>query len=334
MDDQTLGSDSSDDLDQTADVTQDNLSDVNSDPNSSGGSNEGEMDLLSVVRDAAPDVDETASPADQHESEPTEQAGAQEKEQPTDDTVKADGPKDPDDFSDVPFNEHPRFQRLVRERNQYKESAQQYEQVQNFLAENGITAEEAADQLTLLAKMKTDPHGAWTEMKPMVQKLLIEAGEALPQDLREQVQAKRLSPEQALEISRLRAKDAARDRQAEHDKQVQATRSQREAQAAIQSNIAEWEMSVRGKDPDFDRKADALRGRILSIHQTEGMAKTAEQALDQVQRAYNAVNETFSSLRPPKPAVTPILAGRAQTGSPSDGPRSMLDIVKGAQAAG
>lgn len=334
MDERIQESNPSADSAQVSDVVEDNPSAANPDPASSTGSDEGVMDLLSVVRNAAPDEDDTASPADQQSSDPTEQAGEQKPEHPSEDEAKVEASKDADDFSDVPFNKHPRFQRLVRERNAYRQDAQQYQQVQTFLAENGITPEEAADQLTLLAEMKTNPQAAWAKLKPMVQKVLIEAGEALPEDLTAKVRAKQLSPEQALEISRLRAKDAARDRQEEQRVQLDESRRQREAQAAVRNTVAEWEQSARDKDPDFDRKADALRGRILVIHQTEGPARTPEKALDQVQRAYSAVNEQFAAFRPKKPAVQPIEAGRTPNGSPSNAPKSMLDIVRDVQAAG
>ena len=67
--------------------------------------------------------------------------------------------KEPDDeaFSDVPFNKHPRFQELLQQRNDFKTDAVRYRNVQDFIDNNGLSAEEAAELLTVGGLIKVDP---------------------------------------------------------------------------------------------------------------------------------------------------------------------------------
>ena len=127
--------------------------------NSSDATGETDADLLSVARDAidkSRTQDQAASPA---ESEVDGQ------------TTGEEPPKEQDNenYSDVPFNKHPRFQQLLRQANTYKQDATRYQNVQNFLDTNGLSAEEAADGMLIMGLMKTDPVEAWKRLKPRVQ---------------------------------------------------------------------------------------------------------------------------------------------------------------------
>ena len=156
---------------------------------------EGEkFDLLSVVRNAVQKpADDAASPAGQEQSDQPKAAEPESKPEP----------KEPDDetFSDVPFHAHPRFKQLVAQRNQYREGAKQFEQVQSFLREQGLTSEDAADALIQRALMKSNPVEAWKQLKPAIQQLLIAAGEVLPEDLKARVGRGEMTRDAALEFS-------------------------------------------------------------------------------------------------------------------------------------
>lgn len=318
-----------DSTEQNTDAVIEDTSETGSDPESSTGSEGEKFDLLSVVREATQSEEDTASPAGQEESDPESSSEASE----TKENASADD-ADPDSFSDVPFHTHPRFKELVQQRDRYREGAQNYEQVQDFLQTNGITPEEAADQLTLLAQMKTDPAGAWEKMKPMVQQLLIDAGQVLDADLTAQVNSGKITREAALEISRLRAQQASSAKAREHEQKVQEQTERTQAVRATQTSVAEWERSTRAKDPDFDAKSQDLRKELLWIHSQEGVADTPEKAKDQVERAYEAVNKHLAKAKPPKPAIVPVTGGRVASGNQTSEPTSMLDIVKSARAAG
>jgi hypothetical protein len=70
-------------------------------------------------------------------------------------------------YSDVPFNKHPRFQELLAPAQQRSRSdAVRYNNVQNFLDTQGLSAEEAADMLVIGGLMKVNPLEAWKRMQP------------------------------------------------------------------------------------------------------------------------------------------------------------------------
>lgn len=288
---------------------------------------EGEkFDLLSVVRSAVADTAEgSASPAGQEEG--SDQPPA---EQPP----SGEQPKTADDenFSDVPFHAHPRFKQLVAQRNQYREGAQQYEKVQTFLAENGIEAEEAADFLVVRALMKHNPAEAWKQLKPLVQKLLVDAGEVLPSDLKQRVQQGEMTHAAAIELSRLRAQqESGRRAQTVQAEQAQQ-RQQAEHVRSIQQSVATWEQVTRQRDPDFEAKTEAMQKEILWLQKRDGMPKTPDDARKMVEAAYANVNKTMQ--RPVKQQVRPVTGGRVASGQPTAAPKSMLDVVRAARSSG
>jgi hypothetical protein len=295
---------------------------------SSEASKEGEkFDLLSVVRNAVADKQEdTASPAGQSEDgdQPAAEASSEENE-----AVEPDD----ENYSDVPFHNHPRFKRLVAERNQFREGAQQYEQIQSFLSDNGVTPEEAADVLTIRALMKTNPAEAWKSLKPIVQQLLVEAGEVLPDDLKQRVARGEMTRDAALEFSRLRAAQTSAQRAGQFNAQVSQQRQQAEHVRSIQGAVASWEQSVRAKDPDFDKLSETLQKEVMWLQKRDGMPKTPEDARKMVETAYAAVKKTATKPAP-KPAVRPVTGGRVASGQPTGKPKTMLDVVRAARSLG
>lgn len=294
----------------------------------SSSGHEGEkFDLLSVVRDAVKPKDgDVASPASQESQngQPPVDASA-----PKTDSVEPDN----ENFSDVPFHKHPRFKEVVSERNRYREGARQYEQVQSFLKTNGLGPEDAADALLIWADMKTNPQEAWKRLKPIVQKLLVDAGEVIPGDLKQKVAQGQMSPDAALEMARLRARagnlEQSSARQAEQAQQAQVAAQQRAISAAAET----WEMGVRRSDPDFAAKMDDLKREIVFLQREKGMPNTPEKVREQLDEAYKAVNARVASFRP-KQAKTPVTGGRAASGSTTAAPGSMLDLVRMGRSAG
>ena len=288
---------------------------------------EGEkFDLLSVVRNAvAPDGEgDAVSPPGQETSDKSKTDVAA-------GTPKAD-PTDPNDYSDVPFHNHPRFKQLVTRAKQAEAGSKQFEQVQEFLAANSMTEDDAADALLIWAKMKTDPQAAWKELKPIVQKLLVEAGEVLPADLRQQVETRQITRDAAMEISRLRSQNGVTSKTLERqqvtaDKQAQDVRVQQ-----IKSEADRWEQTTRERDPDFEQLRDGILREIVFMQRTQGIPNTPSGVRQQLQEAYDAVKTRVPAKA--RPAVRPVTGGRVAGGQPTAAPSSMLDIVRGAAASG
>lgn len=321
MGDKDLSSHSPDELDtsideQTATADADTAA-------SSTAETEGERSLLDVVRDAAPETedDEPASPAGDDASTDTPEGGDEA------DTAQTDQ-AEPDDenFTDAPFHKHPRFKKLIAQRDQYKAGAQQYEQVQSYLRENGLSGDDAAQALRMQALLKRDKAAAWAELKPIVQQLLVDVGEILPADLKEQVQRGQLSREAALEVSRARALQGSVQSQRQHDQQV-AQQQQAHAQSqAMQQAAADWEAQAR-RDPDFSVVEEDVQREVLWLQRQHGRPQDAQGVRKMLDDAYQAVK----SRRKPaerKPAVQSLRSGRSAGGTPTSAPKSVLEIVQ------
>lgn len=242
-------------------------------------------------------------------------------------------PKEPDDenYTDVPFHKHPRFQQLLRKSKTYEQDATRYRNVEGFLANNGLVAEEAADALIVAGLLKTNPVEAWKRLKPIVQNLLVAAGELVPDDLAPRVQAGELTRDAAIEVARSRAAVESVQRQQTFEEQQRAEREKRSLETAIQSEVSSWEQDRRAKDPNFEAKTKLLRAEVLDLQRTEGVPNTPAGVRAQLEKAYKAV---VLPVAPPAPAPqpkTPIRPG-TDPGNAAPGPEDTLSIVRAARA--
>lgn len=244
--------------------------------------------------------------------------------------------QDDENFTDVPFHKHPRFQSLLRQRNEAHGDATRYRNVQRFLDDNGLSSEEGANALTIFAQARVDPVGAWAAVKPWVQQLLIAAGEVVPDDLQSRVTAGELTREAAMEIGRERAKATS----LESKQKFQTQRTERQAADDLGRSLVgtaqEWETDRRAKDPNFEAKLPLIQKEIAWLHAQEGKPNTPDGVKDQLKRAYKAVNDGFRSAAPApaarKPAIRPVTGGQVAQNIRPNKPQSTLDIIRAGTA--
>lgn len=314
---------------EQAQLDDDQISDLTDDAGSSTAADETptEKDTLSIVRDVVAAED----PA------PEEAGSSPEGEEATVETTD-EKTTDNDDYTDVPFHKHPRFQHLLREKKAAEVDAVRYRNVESFLERSNLAADEAADGLEIMGLAKTDPVAAWERIKPWVEKVAVAAGVIMPPDLQEKVQQGVMTREAAVEVSKARAQvQSVQARQQLADQQAQ-TRAQREGQQAIISAATSWEADRQAKDPNFAAKLPALQREIAYLHATEGRPNTPQGVKDQCERAYKAVNAAF---RPPaaaaqparKPAVRPVTGGQV-AGTTAAEPKSTVEIVRAHRRSG
>jgi hypothetical protein len=281
------------------------------------GENE-DKDLLSVVRDVVKESrepSEPASPAENVETKVDDQDAKKE---------------DDEDYSDVPFNKHPRFQQLLRKAKTYEADAGRYRNVETFLTNNNLGPDEAADVLIAAALAKTDPAKCWEQIKPWVQSVLVAAGEVLPQDLQQRVAAGELSREAAMELSRTKARAQSFEAQQSFREQQEQRRTQEAAVQALTGAAQSWEQDRLAKDPNFGSKTTALQKEILFLQRQEGRPNTPEGVRDQLNRAYKAVNDSLPRATPapaPRKPVQPVRGGNV-AGNQQPENMSTLDIVR------
>lgn len=283
------------------------------DPSPATGAETDENDLLSVVRDV---VDGNRKPEDQ----PASQA------EPEDGSAAETPTNEDDDYSDVPFAKHPRFRKVLSERRDFKARAEAHEQdavryrnVQGFMDQNNLGAEEAADLLVIGGLIKTNPAEAWKRMKPTVQKLLVAAGEVLDPELAAKVQRGELNQNAALEISRSRALVNSTQASQSFQERRRQQEAQQTAAQSLQQTAADWEAERTQKDPNFAAKLPLIEREVAYLQRSEGVPNTQQGVTEQLAKAYKTVNGAFRAPQPaaptpvarpaPKPAITPVRGG-------------------------
>lgn len=297
-----------------------------------GQSNEGkpgetEDSLLAVVQNVTKVTEDTTnSDAD---SPPADQSNDTE-EKPAD---------KPEDFSKLPFNTHPRFRELVKEKNTYKaqvaeyeSDAKQYREIQGFMQANGLTAEEVANSLDMMAKLKNgDPTKAYEVLQERLGMLEEIIGKKLPPELEEKIDQGYIDRETAQELFQ-KQKEAERlaanaqsqiDRMSQNDQQAKV--------AEIANAVSMWEQATKSSDPDFELKAELVKDRVRAHVASHGVPKTAEEALKVSKDAYDSVTQTLLKVRGDRaPMRTPV--GGKTNGSAAPEPKSLLDVVRQASA--
>lgn len=276
-----------------------------------------EKDTLSIVRD----VIGAEKPAEASSAE-AEKDG----QQPVDQTRE-----EPDsEYSDVPFNKHPRFKEVLSKLKTAETDAVRYKNVENFISEQGLGAEEAADLLRIGGLIKTDPVAAWQQVKPTIQKLLIAAGEVLPDDLKQRRDNGELTNEAALEISRQRAQIQSRDVRQQFETQQSQTRQSQELGQSILQTVNSWEADRRTRDPNFEAKMPLIQKEVTWLQATEGRPNTPLAVQAQLEKAYKNVSDTYRPPRQaaPKQAIRPIPSGQPAANVQTAKPKTTMDIIQ------
>lgn len=233
-----------------------------------------------------------------------------------------------------PLNKNPRFRQVIAERNELRKKAERVDALETYLVDNAMTSDEAATAISLFALRKRDPEAFWKELRPVVQEVLVQIGEVLPQDLRQQVQTGQITADTAKMLAKERAKagklegqmsfaQQQAERRAAAQAQQQAVQAQREIRGAVQT----WEAETSQKDPDFARKLDALQKEVTWLQRSEGVPDTAQGVRAQLQKAYRTVNASLQQQRPRKPEVRPLTGG-STSANPRGKPGSIMEIIE------
>lgn len=320
-------------VEQQSDSSSELENEVNQTTDESNKPGETEDSLLSVVQSVSAQSDQQSAEDGDTES-PTEE---QSQEAATEQTTG----EQPEDFSKLPFNKHPRFRELVKEKNTYKSQvaeyeadAKQYREIQGFMQANGLTAEEVAQSLETLAKMKSgDPATAYELMQERMEALAVAAGKKLPTDLEEKVEQGYIDRETAQELYQRQVEAERKAQVASTQLERQSAQDQQAQVHAMASAVAAWEQSTKATDPDFDLKADLVKDRVRAHVAQHGMPKTTEAALKMSKDAYDAVTQTLLRVRGDKTPMRTAVGGKTN-GSAAPEPKSLLDVVRRASAGG
>lgn len=320
IEEQTGSSPVSEDLDQSAQAE---------DQQSNDKPGETEDSLLSVVQSVAQaSDDETDSHA---ESPPADQNASSTDESPTADAAE--------DFSKLPFNKHPRFRELVKEKNTYKAQATEYESdakqfrdIQGFMNANGLSAQEVAQSLDMMAKLKKgDPTEAYEILRGRLDELELAIGKRLPAELEEKVDQGYIDRETAEGMFKQQMDAERRATMAQTQLDRASQNDERSRVQSMANAVSAWEQSTRSTDPDFDLKAELVKDRVRAHVASQGIPKTAEAALEISKEAYDTVTKALLRARGDKAPMRTTVGGKTN-GSAAPEPKSILDVVRRASA--
>lgn len=288
---------------------------------SSTAESETEEDLLSVIQDAMQPDEEPESHSENEVEEDQVAADAE-----TDDAEYAEPVED---FTDVPFNKHPRFKKLLEERNAFKESASKFDVMQNYLTENNLSGDEAAKGLEIMALMKADPMAALNALKPYVQNLSQAAGIMLPQDIQTRVDDGYLDEDAGRELAVARAEAERQKAQVNQYAQAQQYQAAQQHRSSLAETVTAWEERTAQSDPDFDLKREEMEDRIRVLVSQKGQPQTAQDAIAMAKEAYETVNERFTSRFADRRPIKTASGGKLG-GSPQAEPKSLQEAIANA----
>lgn len=293
---------------------------------------ETEDSLLAVVQNVAKKEVTESAPQENAESPPAD------KSQQVEANAEPSLDDDPD-YSKLPIWKQKEFRGIVNERNHFRkmakqnfEDAKQYRDINSFMQSNGLTAEEVAQALDTLAKMKNgDPAKAYELLQERLDKLALMAGKRLPAELEEKVEQGYVDRETALALYQQQA-DAERKAQQAQSQLERLNQQDQQSQVQAMANaVSTWEAATKAADPDFDLKADLVKDRVRAYVATHGVPKTADEALKVSKDAYDAVTQTLLRVRGDKAPMRTTVGGKTN-GSAAPEPKSLLDVVRRASA--
>lgn len=257
---------------------------------------------------------------------------------------------DDEDDTKVPFAKHPRFRKLIRQRNELRDEVEklrggagEWDKISTFMQENNLPQETVGRMYLSAAKVGGE---AMTEIcnymdavtdgriddalkmaRQQVAELELLSGHTLSPDLKRRVEDGVIDQDSALQLSQAESKLALERRMNERREQERETRIQTERAENIQHAVKEWESRIRAKDPDYGLKQRFVHDRIAQALKS-GMPSSQKEAVDLVQKTYDEINEEpifkNSGRREEKNAVTGGEAPRA----PRPEPKTMLEAVQ------
>ena len=249
------------------------------------------------------------------------------------------------EIAELPFHNHPRFREVLTQRNalrgelgeaqtklrQYEPDAQQWGNVREFMQHNNLSDQDVLDGFRMMALLRTDPLQGRAAIAQYLTDVDLALGLVLPNDLREDVDSGYLSEERAYELAKARAAttsyEAAAAETRQYEERTQAQRAHEAMAQRLTSTAEAWENERRGRDPDFEAKADLIADRMRSIAQAERLQpRTPEEIVALLDRAAQDVTVHLKRFVPvPRPMSRPTSAAPATVAAPE--PKTMREAI-------
>lgn len=271
-----------------------------------------------------PATEEKDEAAEGEPDKPAETDEAGEKDKPEADAETEKGP--------VPYD---RFQEVVAQKNNFKEKAERWDQVEQFMSTNQLSAEEVAQGFEVMSLLKNDPAKAHATLKGIMESLADQVGESMPADLARQVDDGTMDEAAARELAKARAGERLAREQLERVQRQQAMQTEQARQIQMVQAVNDWESALSKSDPDFSEKLPLIRAKLQELVMG-GMPQDVATAKTYAEKAYEYANGVLTRIRPrptpAKPTSDQSSSGRKLREKPkADAP--LLDVVRHALAA-
>ena len=247
--------------------------------------------------------------------------------------IEAEGETPSEDYKDVPFNKHPRFRKLVAEKNELKETSaklqndsEQYAKITDFISKNNLTAKDSVEGFKIMAAIRNNPELAYKMLGHHLGNVSRITGRRLPKDIQAKVDDGFLDEDAAKELSQTRAK-LVRDQNLLKADHARGVKQQSEVQSnMLSSALQTWGETTLAKDVDFGLKQEEFNDRVVALVNERGQPQTQADVLSLVDDAYATVNERFKA-RQPQPTQLKTATGGKLSGTPVVEPVSLRDAI-------
>jgi hypothetical protein len=241
---------------------------------------------------------------------------------------------------DSRLDKNPRFQEVLREKNEFKTKYEQAEpvvqrmrKIEEFCQKSNITAADYDSTIQLLATLKTNPTEGIKLLESKLTELKIAAGEALPADLAKEVAEGTLSEAQAKREAKTRVEASTIKQQQEQFHRQSQEQQFRQIDQAEQS----WIQSKMATDVDYKPKSDPSLpdGKFEFVEKAfasywnapdKHPMYSAQDVIKYREKAYEDV-QAFAKQFIPKPTVRrPVTSNGSRTKEQSEDDK--IDITK------
>lgn len=315
------------------------VEDVNASPSDAAeepADSDAPKSMLDAVRKAV-DINDSKAKKLADERTDDSEADSEAESEEGEDTTEAQEETDESQDENLPFGKHPRFKKLVSQRNELRSEvdrlkplADDYQQVQSFMDQNNLAPNEVAQAMQILSLLKTDPLKAREALKPTLDLFASLSGDVLPDDLRAKIDDGYLDESTAKEVAALRAQNNVRAQQAQEFTRQQQVRQQEQSSQLqgqqLYDAVSSWERNVSSRDPDYV-KLQPLVMKATQAALAQGRPSSPEQAIQLVESAYREVQNSVKALMPKRTAQRTVTSANSVSTSASPKPTSLLEAV-------
>lgn len=259
----------------------------------------------------------------------------------------------------LPFKDHPRWKevtselrilRVAKEKNEtaikeLEPKAGTYDDLTSFLGDNNLSKDDFAAMLSIASAIRNSPLEAYEMLKPIMERLEAVAGERLPPDLQQLVEAGKMDPEAAKITARTRseaaiAKGRMEDmgRRSAESQEAQQRREAEERTDGVVKDIVAYVDTWASRDPDAEAKRPLVEQAIeLELRRLDAQRKspsTPEEIRAIVDGAVKEANNVLRTFAPrPRPSAGHLPSGDSPPNA-APVPKSSLEAAQLALSRG